>query len=385
MRTQSTHRFLGSDIMTQFDWAKGRQYAKTAAWALWVLCAPLMFLAGITGAIQAFYYEIDEGLNPGFYEVPVSTPALPAPELIARLEAKHPELKVWYIQSAAKPGRTAMLTTQPRGNEPLANDTFYVDPATGREVGARLWGKCCLEPENFLNWTYELHHSLTIGEPGRWIMGLTALVGMAACLIVIGVGYRRRDRISLVSAGLCVPCLVFAITCIDMNLGDELFKPTVSLISKVTPDVYTVRGEMKGGFGERRLSYEDALSIGKAEGIRRGYGTTVGELYYSYGYNFYGMAYGYRDPNGLGNHWLYFDGQTGKVIGGRFPGEGSLGDRFTQFQLPIHSGRIGGMLTKTLVCLLGLLIAGIAAASLIKAGRQLATLFRALYGRAHKA
>lgn len=366
--------------MVRFNLPKAWRGVKTAAWSLWLLCAPLLFLAGLTGAIQAFYYEIDEALNPGFYRVPVSTPALPAPELIARLEAAHPELKVWYIQSAARPGRTAMMTTEPRGTAALANDTFYVDPATGREVGARLWGKCCLERENFVNWTYELHHSLTIGEPGRWLMGLTALIGIAACIIVIVQGARLRDRNSLSRAGLALPCLVFAVTCVDMNLADEVFKPGVSVFSKVTPDVYTLRGRMTGGFGERRLSYSDALYIGKVEGLMRGYGDTVGELYYSYGYNFYGMAYGYRDPYGLGNHWLYFDGQTGKVVGGRFPGEGTAGDRFTQFQLPIHSGRIGGMWTKTLVCLLGLLIAALAAASLFKGYRQL----KALYGRARK-
>ena len=367
--------------MIQFNQMKAWQVAKTVAWSVWLLCAPLLFMAGLTGAIQAFYYEIDEALNPGFYRVPVSTPALPAPELITRLEAAHPELKVWYIQSAARPGRTAMMTTEPRGTTPLANDTFYVDPATGREVGARLWGRCCLERENFANWTYELHHSLTIGEPGRWLMGIAALVGIAACITLLGQGARRRDHRSLIAAALALPSLVFAVTCVDMNLADEVFKPSVSLFSKVTPDVYTLRGRMAGGFGERRLSYADALYIGKVEGLMRGYGDMVGELYYSYGYNFYGMAYGYRDPSGLGNHWLYLDGQTGRVIGGRFPGEGTAGDRFIQFQLPIHSCRIGGTLTKTLVCLLGLMIAGIAAFSLFKGYRQ----FRALYDRVRTA
>lgn len=364
-----------------FNQGKVGHIVKTVAWSVWFLCAPLLFLAGLTGAIQAFYYEIDEALNPGFYRVSMSTPGLPAPELIARLEAAHPELKVWYIQSPALPGRTAMMTTEPRGDRPLANDTFYVDPATGREVGARLWGACCLERQNFVNWTYELHHSLTIGEPGRWLMGLAALVGGAACLVIVMLAIRRRDRRRLIGASFALPCLVFAITCVDMNLADEIFKPVVSVFSKVTPDVYTVRGQLAGGLGERRFTYAQALDMGKAEGVRHGYGDTVGELYYSYGYNFYGMAYGYRDPSGLGNHWLYFDGQTGKVIGGRFPGEGTAGDRFNQFQLPIHSGRIGGMLTKTLVCLLGLLIAGMAALSLSKGYRQL----RALYDRVRRA
>jgi uncharacterized iron-regulated membrane protein len=110
--------------MTLFQPAKTLPLTKTIAYAVWLLFAPLLVIAGLTGAIQAFYYEIDEALNPGFYNVPVTTPALPAPELIARLEAVHPELKVWYIQSPSRPGRTAMMTTEPRGDNKLANDTF---------------------------------------------------------------------------------------------------------------------------------------------------------------------------------------------------------------------------------------------------------------------
>jgi uncharacterized iron-regulated membrane protein len=364
--------------MTKIDLTGTKRIVKTGACGLWLLFAPLLVIAGLTGAIQAFYYEIDESLNPGFYNVPVTTPALPAPELIARLEAVHPELKVWYIQSPARPGRTAMLTTEPRGDKALVNDTFYVDPATGREVGARLWGECCLEHKNFVNWTYEVHHSLTSGEIGRWLMGLAALVGAVAALVYIVHGVRVRDRRSLMGATIALPLLIIAVTSVAMNLGDEVFKPVVSVISKVSPDVYTVRGQMKGGFGERKLSYTDALITGRAEGIRRGYGSTVGELYYSYAYNFYGMAYGYRDPVGLGNHWLYFDGATGQVIGGRFPGEGTAGDRFTQFQLPIHSGRLGGLWTKAVICFLGLLIAGIAGGSLICAGFKAKSFFKNL-------
>lgn len=196
--------------MTPFDPVKTVRFVKTAAYGVWLLFTPLLVIAGLTGAIQAFYYEIDEALNPAFYNVPVTTSALPAPELIARLEAVHPELKVWYIQSPSWPGRTAMMTTEPSSDNKLANDTFYVDPATGREVGARLWGECCLERRNFTNWTYELHHSLTSGEIGRWLMGLAALVGGAACMVYIVRGVRRRDRRSLTGAAIALPLPVIA-------------------------------------------------------------------------------------------------------------------------------------------------------------------------------
>ena len=49
----------------------------------------------------------------------------------------------------------------------------------------------------------------------------------------------------------------------------------------------------------------------------------------------------------------------GHVVGTRTPGRGTLGDQLFSVQLPIHSGRLAGLPTKTLVAMLGLLIAAL--------------------------
>jgi hypothetical protein len=72
-----------------------------------------------------------------------------------------------------------------------------------------------------------VHHSLTSGEIGRWLMGLAALVGGAACLVYIVRGARRRDRRSLTGAAIALPLLVIAVNSIDMNQADEVLKPVV--------------------------------------------------------------------------------------------------------------------------------------------------------------
>jgi uncharacterized iron-regulated membrane protein len=61
---------------------------------------------------------------------------------------------------------------------------------------------------------------------------------------------------------------------------------------------------------------------------------------------------------GLGNSWLYFDGQDGRFISAVVPGTGSAGDIFMQAQFPLHSGRI-------LVSFMGLAVAMLSATGIV--------------------
>ena len=53
----------------------------------------------------------------------------------------------------------------------IASNMFYLDPHSGEIVGEKYWGRCCFEPENLLNYLYEMHHSLTDGTWGGYLMG----------------------------------------------------------------------------------------------------------------------------------------------------------------------------------------------------------------------
>ncbi len=60
---------------------------------------------------------------------------------------------------------------------------------------------------------------------------------------------------------------------------------------------------------------------------------------------------------GLGNPWLYFDGQSGQPIGAKVPGTGSAGDIFMQAQFPLHSGRILGLPGRVMISVMGAVVA----------------------------
>lgn len=340
-----------------------------------IFLAALLLVAGITGSILAFYNEVDAALNPGFYHVEPAGRMLPPPVLIENLEAARPEISVWYLQYPESAGDTAMLTAEPRpdahGQLPaIESNTFYLDPYTGNIVGERFWGRCCFEPPNFVNFIYEIHHSLKSGAWGGYLMGLAACILLLNCLVALFRGMGKRvpaKGLFLIPAtrkplmiALAVLLFPVAFSSIAMNLADEIFKPAVSLFSPVKDSIYTEYSRKEQtDFGPRQLSYEDAYRLALEKGAELGLHGPVAELFYSTGYNFYGMGFGYRDPPGMGNVWIYLDGADGHTVGLRTPRQGTPGDLLFNVQLPIHSGRLAGLPGKVAIALLGLLVAGL--------------------------
>ncbi|MBL4836157.1 MAG: PepSY domain-containing protein [Kordiimonadaceae bacterium] len=336
----------------------------------------LLALLGLTGSIQAFYYEIDEWLNPHFYQTPTKGTAKHPADLIETLEAAVPEAMVWYLEMQKGPGRSVMVGVEPRpdmatGIKPtLEKDYYYMDPVSGDIVGSRFWGACCFSAENFINFTYEIHRDLTL--PGVWGLYLTGFLACFWFLSSVVFLYRlarkgkatRRVAFSTLSAkaqaAIVVVMIPVAFSSIELNLSEEVFKPVVSLFSGTQPSIYADYAQKSPEtFGARTLSYRDAYEIAEALGKKAGETAPVGELFYSIPYNFYGMAYGARDPVGMGNNWVYISAADGTVVGSKRPLDGSAGDVFTSAQLALHSGRGFGLWNQIYICLIGLLLVGV--------------------------
>jgi len=143
-----------------------------------------------------------------------------------------------------------------------------------------------------------------------------------------------------------------------MNLPAQVFKPAVSLFSPVEPSVYEARGALpKEELGVTRLTYQQAYQRALEEGSRLGLTAAIGELYYSFEYNFYGAGFGQHDTDAHGKSWLFFHGTDGHLLGQEIAGQGTLGEQFYRLQLPIHGGRIIGMTGQILIAVLGIVIA----------------------------
>ena len=355
---------------------------------LGLITALFLALAGLTGSVLAFHHELDEWLNPSFYEAPAVGERQQPGVLVDKLQAEHPRLQVWYMEYPSEPGHAALLAMVPRNDpasgEPYAekNTVFYLDPVSGLTLGQRYWGECCFSRENFMPFMLELHYSLTL--PGNWgilLMGVVAIMWVIDCLIAVLLtlprgrpfwgkwskawkikgGHAYRLNMDIHRAGglwLWLLLLPVALSSVAMNLPAQVFKPAVSLFSPVEPSVYEARGGLpKEQLGVTQLSYQQAYQRAQQEGQRLGLTAPIGELYYSFEYNFYGAGFGQHDTDAQGKSWLFFHGTDGHLLGKEIAGQGTLGERFYRLQLPIHSGRIIGMTGQVLIAVLGVMIA----------------------------
>ncbi|WKV84206.1 PepSY domain-containing protein [Pseudomonas sp. B24_DOA] len=352
--------------------------------------AVFLVLAGLTGSVLAFNHELDEWLNPQFYEATSQGERLPPGALVDAVQTSHPKLQVWYMEYPQEAGHTALLAAVPR-NDPATgqpfnerNQVFYLDPVSAEHKGARYWGECCFQRENFIPFILEFHYNLTL--PGNWgllLMGGVAIAWVIDCFIALWLtlprgkpfwkkwatawkvkgGHAYRLNFDLHRAGglwLWLLLLPIAVSSVAMNLPSQVFKPAVSLFSPIEPSVYEARGRMPADqLGTTQLSYQQAYERALQEGKRLGLTAAIGELYYSFEYNFYGAGFGQHDTDAHGKSWLFFHGTDGRLLGQEIAGQGTLGEQFYRLQLPIHGGRIIGVTGQIMIAVLGVLIAGL--------------------------
>lgn len=352
--------------------------------------ALFLALAGLTGSVLAFHHELDEWLNPQFHNARGDGPLLSPGELVQRIVDADPRLQVWYMEYPDSPGEPALMAavarTDPATGQPfdVPHRVTYLDPVSGDALGTRHWGECCFERENLVPFLLEFHHNLTL--PGNWglgLMGVVAILWLIDCFVGAALtlprgrpffgkwwiawkikrGNRYRFNLDLHRAsGLWLWLLLtpVALSSIAMNLPEQVFKPLVSLFSTVEPSVYEVRSKIPAKQrGETKLDYQRIYELAQQEARRQGIALTIGELYFSYEYNFFGAGFGGHDAPPQDKSWLFFHGTDGRYLGGEIAGQGTLGERFYRLQLPIHGGRIAGLPGRIAIAVLGVVIAGL--------------------------
>jgi len=355
--------------------------------------ALFLFQAGLTGALIAWDHEIDGFLNPELYDsqAPADAELLSPLRLAEIVERDDPRVRVTFLPLAVEPGHALMMSVvpvkDPATGKPheLDFDQVAVNPATGEVQGRRKWGAISLSRQQVMPFLYKLHYSLHIPDAsgmaiGLWFMGLVAIVWFVDAFIALWISFPNRKawRKSLSfrfdkggyrlnfdlhrSGGVWTWLLLMplAFTAVSMNLSREVVRPVVSAFSTLSENPFAARTP-KAEFAVPGLSRANAVEIGAAEGLRLELDRPLGGLFYSpefdvFGVGFYQPGYDHGD-GGLGNPWVYFDGQTGAPAGAELPGRGSAGDLFMQLQFPLHSGRILGVPGRVLITLLALLVA----------------------------
>jgi uncharacterized iron-regulated membrane protein len=355
--------------------------------------ALFLFVSGLTGAVISWDHEVDEWLNPQLFEARSEGPAQTPEALAAQLEARDPRLQVGFMPLYTEPGHAFGVTVNPR-IDPTTGKAYTLDfnqialdPVTGEEQGKRMWGAVSLSRENLMPFLYKLHYSLHIPdgfgiELGILLFGIVAIVWTLDAFIALWLSFPswRAWRKSFAfrwkqggyklnfdlhrSGGVWIwgLLLILAVTSVSMNLNVQVTRPLVELFSPLTPSPFASRIPVSLDQQKQPgISRAEAVTLATAEATRLGLANPAGGVFYSPEFDVYGVGF-YTAENdhgdgGLGNPWLYLDGQTGAMAGNQIPGTGSAGDIFMQAQFPLHSGRIIGMPGRILVSLLGLVVA----------------------------
>lgn len=381
--------------------------------------AGFLFVTGLTGAVISWDHEIDDWLNSHLTEARAPGTPIPSLELVRRVEAADPRVRVTFVPLVAEPGESLGFGVEPRVDaaqrrlHDIGYNQLFLDPATGAELGRREWGAISLTRENLVPFLYKLHYSLHMPEMwgidrwGIWLLGGIAMIWMFDCFVgfYLTLPLRRAARagpsVAVAAAGpaarrekswwqrwqpawkvrarsgayklnfdlhralgLWVWGLLFllAFTAFSLNLYREVFHPAMSLVSDVTPTPFdrlpatSALDPIEPGIG-----FEAALASAREEAVRRGWEAPAGSIFYSSDYGVYGVSFFHPGDDhgaaGVGPASLYLDGQHGRIVGDKLPWKGTAADIFLQMQFPVHSGRILGLPGRILISAMGLVVA----------------------------
>jgi uncharacterized iron-regulated membrane protein len=146
----------------------------------------LLASAGLTGSVLVWRQEIDMLLHPGLLRVEPGPIRAPLQHLLQTVESTYPGTPIIQLRMPKSP--EAVIQVVGGGTEPLQ---IMVDPYRGAILGARG------ETETFANALFHWHTSLLAGEAGEKVTGMAALlliVLVASGVIVWWPGLRRLGQ-----------------------------------------------------------------------------------------------------------------------------------------------------------------------------------------------
>ena len=401
-------KFIESNLSADIELGKAPAKSRTNRQILTLIhrwaglfLAVFLFISGMTGAIISWDHELDEWLNPQLFKRQSQGDPLPPLALADQMEEADPRILITWLPLSLEQndnlglGVTGRIDPNTGKAFELGFNQIALDPVNGEIRGSRMWGEISLSRENFVPFLYKLHYSMHIPdvfdiEIGILFMGILAIVWCIDCFIALWISFPnlqawrksfafrwRQGNYKLNfdvhrSGGVWIWCLLLllAVTAVSMNLRLEVARPIVSFFSQLTPDPFEMREHNPHNEPtEPIIGRHEIIQLASIEAKKRNWDTPLGALFYNPEYGIYGVTF--HEPGqdhtefGLGNPWLYFDGQNGSYLGDKIPGSGSAGDVFLDAQFPLHSGRILGLPGRIMVSILGLLVATLSVTGII--------------------
>lgn len=366
-------------------------------WAGLVLVL-FLTMAGLTGALLAWPDALERWSAPTLFVAPAAPPGAPALDpltLRERVAAQRPDAEVFSVKLDAKPGETVSFFLSPKpGGEPLADNQVFVDPVSGRIVGARRWGDIAQGAKNLVPFLLRLHYQLAMGAVGYYAFGIAALIWTLDCFVGAYLTLPPRPR---AASGRLAPAVwwsrwkpawkvrwragqhkltfdlhragglwiwallfVFAWSAVSLNLR-EVYAPVTRLLLGYTEPYEALPTRLKPT--PPALSWRQAYTAGRAamavEAQRRGF-SVQHEVRLGYDADKHVYLYrvrGSRDVSLLGETNLYIDADNGRAVAFDQPSTGKPGDRVTAWIMSLHTADVFGWPYRVLVSIVGVMVA----------------------------
>ncbi|WP_198321023.1 PepSY-associated TM helix domain-containing protein [Azohydromonas aeria] len=361
--------------------------------------AAFLLIAGVTGALLAWYHELDRAISPELLQVhPPAPQAQPLDPLVLRerLQARYTPALVHYVPLKVEQGRALRFHLDgPRdartGKEAeLPFDEVFVNPYTGAVLGERKWGAIEHGLVNLMPFIYRLHFQLALGTAGAYVMGLAALLWTLDCFvgIYLTLPARRTQRggnrgwwarwasawrvrwsggayklnLDLHRAGGLWPWImlfVLAWSSVSFNLG-EVYQPVMRSIF-ATQRAEQVRAQHQPAHAQPAMEWTQALQTGRQHmaALARSERFSV-HFERSLGYDAQRGVFRYRVGSSLDiaseavQTSVSFDATDGRLLGSHLPTGKAAGDTITSWLHVLHMAGLGGVPMKVFISLLGL-------------------------------
>ncbi|WP_018628303.1 PepSY-associated TM helix domain-containing protein [Niabella aurantiaca] len=334
---------------------------------LGIIAGALLCVVGLTGSILVFGDEIDQALNKDLFFAMEKQKRYSIEEIATLVPQKYPGKKVDYVYLPKEGNPNISYVCYDFATE----EQFFINPYTATLTGKRL------HHSSFIGFVTELHTNLLMPGPGQYIVGIATL-----CLLILTVsglrlwvpqqykkwkqwrsvltvnfrsGFKRQnyDWHNVLGVYSAPVVIMLSLTGFALTFGPVFIAFLFMLTGRSPQSVQQIFGQksewVRGG---QQLSPADAALVAKRQfpnAVIRGIAYPADSTAaYRFDMRSDGVS---KEGNRI---MLSIDQYNGKVLLNSETDFPNIGNSYLTWIVPLHLGTFGGLPTKILACVGGL-------------------------------